>query len=132
MRQEVVATIIILLITALSLFFVFKDTHIRLCKQSRGINPALANQILANNGFQSVVDVRIPFEYNLAHYPQAISLPLGTLNKLAATTSLNSKIAFILVYGKTVADAMKAQKMLKEFGYVNVYFFDGEPNKLKM
>lgn len=132
MRKEVIATIVILIITALSLFLVFRDSHVRLCKESRGINPALANQILSNNGFQTVVDVRDPFNYNLAHYHQSISLPIETLDKTSATTALNSKIAFILIYGKTVSDSIKAQKFLTKLGYKNVYFFDGEPNLINM
>lgn len=132
MRPEVIATIIILLIIAFSLFFVFQDSHIKMCKTSRGLNPDLCNQILSNNGFQSIVDVRIPFEYNLAHYPQSISLPLQTLDKNSATSALNSKIAFILVYGKTAEDGQNGQIKLTTMGYKNVYYFDGPSNLIKM
>ena len=132
MNKEVAVTIFILLTIAFSLFFVFQDSHVRMCKESKGINPDLANQILANNGFQTIVDVRIPFEFNLAHYPQAISMPLATITKLSAETSLNSKIAFILIYGKTAEDAMKAQILISKLGYKNVYYFDGPSNLLKM
>lgn len=132
MNKEVAVTIFILLTIAFSLFFVFKDSHIRMCKESKGINPDLANQILANNGFQTIVDVRIPFEFNLAHYPQAISMPLTTITKLSAETSLNSKIAFILIYGKTAEDAMRGQMVISKLGYKNVYYFDGSSNLLKM
>lgn len=132
MKKEVVVTIFILLTIALSLFFVFRDSHIKLCKQSRGIDPDLANQILSNNGFQTIVDVRIPFEYNLAHYPQSISLPFDMIDKLSVNTSLNSKIAFILIYGKTESEAAKAQRMITKLGYKNVYYFAGPSNLLKM
>ena len=132
MKKEVVATIVILIIIALSLFFVFRDSHIRICKESRAINPDLANQILANNGFQSVVDIRKPFDYNLAHYPQSISLPLDTITKLSVSTALNSKISFILIYGETIQQAAKAQEIITKLGYKNVYYFDGPVNLLKM
>jgi len=132
MKKEVIATVVILIIIALSLFFVFKDSHIRMCKASRAINPDLANQILANNGFQSVVDVRKPFDYNLAHYPQSISLPLDTIDNLSINTALNSKISFILIYGKTIQQAEKAYEMITKLGYKNVYYFDGPVNLLKM
>ena len=71
-----------------------------------------------------VVDVRSLEEYNEGHIPNAISVPLETIENEAETT-LKNKDDLILVYCRSGRRSREAALRLIEKGYTNVIDFGG-------
>ena len=71
-----------------------------------------------------VVDVRSLEEYNEGHIPNAISIPLGTIEN-EAETKLKNKDDLILVYCRSGRRSREAALRLIEKGYTNVIDFGG-------
>ena len=71
-----------------------------------------------------VVDVRSLEEYNEGHIPNAISVPLETIEN-EAETKLKNKDALILVYCRSGRRSREAALRLIEKGYTNVIDFGG-------
>lgn len=71
-----------------------------------------------------VVDVRSSEEYNEGHIPNAISVPLETIEN-EAETKLKNKDDLILVYCRSGRRSREAALRLIEKGYTNVIDFGG-------
>ena len=71
-----------------------------------------------------VVDVRSLEEYNEGHIPNAISVPLETIDN-EAETKLKNKDDLILVYCRSGRRSREAALRLIEKGYTNVIDFGG-------
>ena len=71
-----------------------------------------------------VVDVRTLEEYNEGHIPNAISVPLETIEN-EAEAKLKNKDALILVYCRSGRRSREAALKLIEKGYTNVIDFGG-------
>ena len=71
-----------------------------------------------------VVDVRSLEEYNEGHIPNAISVPLETIEN-EAETKLKNKGDLILVYCRSGRRSREAALRLIEKGYTNVIDFGG-------
>ena len=71
-----------------------------------------------------VVDVRSLEEYNEGHIPNAISVPLETIEN-EAETKLKNKDDLILVYCRSGRRSREAVLRLIEKGYTNVIDFGG-------
>ena len=71
-----------------------------------------------------VVDVRTLEEYNEGHIPNAISVPLETIEN-EAETKLKNKDDLILVYCRSGRRSREAALRLIEKGYTNVIDFGG-------
>ena len=71
-----------------------------------------------------VVDVRSLEEYNEGHIPNAISVPLETIEN-EAETKLKNKDDLILVYCRSGRRSREAALKLIEKGYTNVIDFGG-------
>ena len=71
-----------------------------------------------------VVDVRNLEEYNEGHIPNAISIPLETIEN-EAETKLKNKDDLILVYCRSGRRSREAALRLIEKGYTNVIDFGG-------
>lgn len=71
-----------------------------------------------------VVDVRSLEEYNEGHIPNAISVPLETIEN-EAETKLKNKDDLILVYCRSGRRSREATLRLIEKGYTNVIDFGG-------
>ena len=71
-----------------------------------------------------VVDVRSLEEYNEGHIPNAISVPLETMEN-EAETKLKNKDDLILVYCRSGRRSREAALRLIEKGYTNVIDFGG-------
>ena len=71
-----------------------------------------------------VVDVRSLEEYNEGHIPNAISIPLETIEN-EAEAKLKNKDALILVYCRSGRRSREAALKLIEKGYTNVIDFGG-------
>lgn len=71
-----------------------------------------------------IVDVRSLEEYNEGHIPNAISIPLETIEN-EAETKLKNKDDLILVYCRSGRRSREAALRLIEKGYTNVIDFGG-------
>ena len=71
-----------------------------------------------------VVDVRSLEEYNEGHIPNAISVPLETIEN-EAETKMKNKDDLILVYCRSGRRSREAALRLIEKGYTNVIDFGG-------
>ena len=71
-----------------------------------------------------VVDVRTTEEYNEGHIPNAVSIPLETIEN-EAETKLKNKDDLILVYCRSGRRSREAALRLIEKGYTNVIDFGG-------
>ncbi len=83
-----------------------------------------AKQIMDNEQGAIIVDVREPDEYSAGHIPGAKLLPLGNLNKLAAT-ELPDLDATILVYCRSGARSNMGAQVLASLGYTHVLDIGG-------
>jgi rhodanese-related sulfurtransferase len=92
--------------------------------QYREISPQDARMQLGLDKNIILLDVRTLEEYNEAHIPSSILIPLDTLS-----TQIQSKIikkdSKIFVYCKTGRRSETAAKLLISMGYTNVYDLGG-------
>ena len=87
----------------------------------RHISVKQAMEIMAQQD-HIIVDVRSKEEYEEKHIPDAICIPLDTMDK---PILLQDKKQTILVYCLTGRRARKAARKLAKLGYENVYEFGG-------
>nr|WP_282581191.1 rhodanese-like domain-containing protein [Ralstonia insidiosa] len=87
------------------------------------VGASVATQLI-NRRNAVVVDVRESAEYAAGHLPQAKHAPLGELEGKAAGLAKNKETPIILVC-QTGQRAGKAQAVLKQAGYSEVYSLEG-------
>ena len=87
------------------------------------VNPAAATQLI-NKRNAVVVDIREATEYAKGHLPQAKHAPLGELEGKASGLAKNKETPIILVC-QTGQRAGRAQAVLKQAGYSEVYSLEG-------
>lgn len=75
-------------------------------------------------GNVTIVDVRTKEEYDLSHIPEAILLPLDSINYEFSDERLD-KEAVLLIYCRSGKRSKQAAEKLIELGYRNVYDFGG-------
>lgn len=89
----------------------------------RTLTPAEGKALL-DAGSVTLVDVRTQAEYDVAHIPSAILLPVESIAGQAAPT-LPDKGARIIVYCRTGIRAATAAHTLTGLGYTSVYSLGG-------
>ncbi|MGA3126275.1 MAG: rhodanese-like domain-containing protein [Candidatus Korobacteraceae bacterium] len=67
-----------------------------------------------------VIDVRSPGEFNAAHLPNAINVPLGEIES-ALPRRVRDKNQALLMYCHSGMRSGMAKKKLKRLGYTNVF-----------
>lgn len=72
----------------------------------------------------TVVDVRTPSEYAEGHVPNAVNLPVETIEEMAPK-ELADKERLLLLYCRTGVRSKQAAGILTELGYTNVCEFGG-------
>ncbi len=95
-------------------------------KQENGvkkIDAQKAKELMAG-GSVTVVDVRTAEEYEEAHVPGAVLVPLDTIGA-EAPAALPDKKAVLLVYCRSGRRSAQAAAQLAELGYETVYDFGG-------
>ena len=75
-----------------------------------------------------ILDVREQDEYDSGHIPDAVLLPVGTIDEDAAATVIPEKDATVLVYCRSGNRSKTASSALAELGYTNIYEFGGIKN----
>ena len=72
-----------------------------------------------------VLDVREQNEYDSGHIPDAVLLPVGTIDKDTAAAVIPEKDSTVLVYCRSGNRSKTASSALAELGYTNIYEFGG-------
>lgn len=91
---------------------------------SPAISPNKAKEMIKNNEFDFIIDVRSLQEWNEGHLNKAIHIPINELvNQLP--NKVNNLLATILFYCKRGIRASGAVEIAKKLGYKNVYYLQG-------
>ena len=72
-----------------------------------------------------ILDVREQDEYNSGHIPDAVLLPVGTINEDTAAEVIPEKDSIVLVYCRSGNRSKTASSTLAELGCTNIYEFGG-------
>ncbi len=72
-----------------------------------------------------ILDVREQDEYDSGHIPDAVLLPVGTINEDTAAEVIPEKDSKVLVYCRSGNRSKTASSTLVELGYTNIYEFGG-------
>lgn len=72
-----------------------------------------------------ILDVREQDEYDGGHIPDAVLLPVGTIDKDTAAAVIPEKDSTVLVYCRSGNRSKTASSALTELGYTNVCEFGG-------
>lgn len=72
-----------------------------------------------------IVDVREQDEYDSGHIPDAVLLPVGTIDEDTAAAAIPEKDSTVLVYCRSGNRSKTASSALAELGYTNIYEFGG-------
>lgn len=83
-----------------------------------------AKQMMDQENDAIILDVRSEAEYELGHIPNAVLLPLDTIDESAIVT-LPKKDQTILVYCRSGVRSKIAARKLDEKGYTNIFEFGG-------
>jgi rhodanese-related sulfurtransferase len=94
-----------------------------LLKRGRGLSAPDATQLI-NRRNAMVIDVRSADEYGAGHLPQARQLALADLSAKVAQVAKNKKNPVLLVC-QTGRTSHKAEAILKEAGYAEVFSLEG-------
>lgn len=72
-----------------------------------------------------ILDVREPSEYEEGHIPEAVLLPVGTIDEESAAAVIPGQEDTVLVYCRSGNRSKTASVKLAELGYTEVYEFGG-------
>lgn len=72
-----------------------------------------------------ILDVREQHEFDAAHIPNAVLLPVGTIAEETAAAVIPEKDSVVLVYCRSGNRSKTASAALCELGYSQVYEFGG-------
>ncbi len=72
-----------------------------------------------------ILDVREQDEYDSGHIPDAVLLPVGTIDEDTAAAVIPEKDSTVLVYCRSGNRSKTASAALAELGYTNIYEFGG-------
>ena len=93
------------------------------CRTETAINMnELNNMICKENVF--IVDVRSVQEYNENHLYRAISIPVYEL-ECNIENIIKDKNSIIILYCKSGGRSQRAMQILKNMGYINLYYLEG-------
>jgi len=82
-----------------------------------------AKQLLKNNEFDHIIDIRRDRLWIMGHHPDAIHISLGRLASILPDKIVNKKNK-ILIYGENAQEAKEAYIIVKSLGYKNVKYID--------
>ena len=72
-----------------------------------------------------ILDVREQDEYDSGHIPDAVLLPVGTIDEDTAAAVIPEKDSTVLIYCRSGKRSKTASSTLAELGYTNIYEFGG-------
>jgi len=88
------------------------------------ITPSEAKALISSSEDVILLDVRTPSEYNQAHVPGAILLPLDDIQNDMKTLFPDQNSTYI-IYCRSGNRSADAVKLLKDLGYQNLYDLGG-------
>ena len=89
------------------------------------MDPLILKQIIENQDRDEMIyliDVRTEAEFVSGHIPESRNIPVATIGSYPPTEDTS---ASIIVYCRSGARSGRAQNILREMGYENVYNFGG-------
>ncbi len=98
-------------------------------RETENINLEEIKDILKSNKEAKLLDVRSPQEYKEGHLNGAVNIPLYEL-EACCDCKLNKKNEPIIVYCQSGTRSKKAIKILKNYGYSNLYHLKGGLNEI--
>ena len=90
----------------------------------RQISPEEAKEMMDTREV-IILDVREQDEYDSGHIPDAVLLPVGTIDEGTAAAVIPEKKSTVLVYCRSGNRSKTASVTLAELGYTNIYEFGG-------
>ena len=90
----------------------------------RQISPEEAKEMMDTQEV-IILDVREQDEYDSGHIPDAVLLPVGTIDEGTAAAVIPEKKSTVLVYCRSGNRSKTASVTLAELGYTNIYEFGG-------
>jgi phage shock protein E len=126
MKEVLFGTVAVILVVAI-LFYFTSST-----KTPKHLTLSEAKKALENGTIRSIVDVRTASEYQVGHYPGAISFPSNIINEQTVTRKEISEHIYspTLVYCETGRRAKKAATLLSKYGIDTVYYVSVPYHKL--
>ena len=89
------------------------------------ISQETAKQMMDEQKYDVILDVREQNEYNESHIPNAKLLPLGAIDEGSAADVIPAEDSVVLVYCRSGRRSKIAAQQLAEMGYTNIYEFGG-------
>lgn len=90
----------------------------------QAISPDEALELMEGDPFAAFVDVRTVEEYDEAHIPSALNVPLESIGDEPPEALPHQDLA-VIVYCRTGVRSQQAAEKLKELGYTDVYDMGG-------
>ena len=72
-----------------------------------------------------ILDVREQDEFDAGHIPDAVLLPVGTIDEATAAQVIPEKDSVVLVYCRSGNRSKTASQKLADLGYTEIYEFGG-------
>jgi rhodanese-related sulfurtransferase len=82
-----------------------------------------AKQLLKQNAFDQIIDIRRDRAWIMGHHPDAIHITINRLESILPDKIIN-KNNKILIYGENAQEAKEASIIVKSLGYKNVKYID--------
>lgn len=89
------------------------------------ITAQAAKDMMDKHSDALILDVREQNEFDSAHIPGAVLLPVGSINEASAAAVIPNKETIVLVYCRSGNRSKTASKALVELGYTQIYEFGG-------
>ena len=117
---------IVVIIAIIALFALLSG-----CRQTvkentyRQISQDEAKRMMDAEEYAVILDVREQDEFDSAHIPGAVLLPVGTISESTAAAVIPSKNSTVLVYCRSGNRSKTASKALADLGYTQIFEFGG-------
>lgn len=89
------------------------------------IDAETALSMMDKNTDAVILDVREQNEYDAAHIPGAVLLPVGTITEDTASQHIPATDSTVLVYCRSGNRSKTAAQALADLGYTQIYEFGG-------
>lgn len=128
MKEVLFGTVTVILIVV-AIFYFYSPSN-----TPKHLSLSEAKKALENGTIRSIVDVRSANEYQIGHYPSAISFPSNIINEQTVTRKEISERIYspTLVYCETGRRAKRAATLLAQYGIDKVYYVSVPYHKLSI
>jgi hypothetical protein len=113
--------IIFIILTLILIIYIYHIWERYVCGSIHLISSNNAKELLTNNKFEYVIDVRTKFEYKLGHLKGSVNIPINNIKEIVPKV-IKNKFATILIYCNSGNRARQATDYLIKMGYTNVNY----------